>query len=105
MVSDFRSDDSFPVKLEVAVQQWLTPHSTRNTRLTLEFWQSQTYKTSFIGKKLAENRVLKSVVNMLKWKLMTGFLMNVLETLYLERQLPVLSPENLFKSVQFSVKK
>ena len=54
MMSDFRSDDSFPVKTGSCPTGIVDPHSTRNTRLTPVWARSRTTKLStsaFIGKK------------------------------------------------------
>ena len=97
MLSDFRSDDSFPVKPEVVLQESLTPHSTRNTRLTQVWSRSQTRKvptSGFIGEKPVENRKLtEKLESMLKRKAIVDFLMKILGTIWLRPQLPVLPPK------------
>ena len=91
----------FRLKPEVVLQKWLTPHSTRNTRLYQVWSRSQTRRVStsgFIGEKPVENRKLtKMAVSMLKRKVIVDFLVNILITIWFRPQLPVLSPKNRSK--------
>ena len=48
MMSDFRSDDSFPVKTGGCPTHWLTPHSTRNKVI----WKIYIFIIIIIGKVL-----------------------------------------------------
>ena len=98
MMSDFRSDDSFPVKPGSRPTAMVDPSFDAEYPTLPGSSRSQTRRVStsgFIGEKPVENRkFMKMVVSMLKTKVFVDFLMSILGTIWFRPQLSVLSPKN-----------